>query len=95
MTDQCQTYTRMIVAASRDEEQRLAECVTRIRQATDQLKEFRFRLVADVVTGKLDVRAAAAGLPEAGRAITEGNANDGVGSQAEEVRPGELREVPI
>ena len=86
---------RMIVAAFRDEEQRLTECVTRIRQATDQLKEFRSRLIADVVTGKLDVRAAAAGPPEADRATTEGNANDGVDSQAEEVRPGELREVPI
>ncbi len=28
------------------------------------LREFRTRLVADVVTGKLDVRAAAAALPE-------------------------------
>jgi type I restriction enzyme S subunit len=29
------------------------------------IQEFRTRLIADVVTGKLDVRAAAAGLPEA------------------------------
>jgi type I restriction enzyme S subunit len=28
------------------------------------IQEFRTRLIADVVTGKLDVRAAAAGLPE-------------------------------
>jgi type I restriction enzyme S subunit len=28
------------------------------------LREFRFRLIADVVTGKLDVREAAANLPE-------------------------------
>jgi type I restriction enzyme S subunit len=28
------------------------------------LQEFRIRLIADVVTGKLDVRAAAANLPE-------------------------------
>jgi type I restriction enzyme S subunit len=30
------------------------------------LQEFRARLIADVVTGKLDVRAAAAGLPDVG-----------------------------
>ena len=29
------------------------------------LQEYRTRLIADVVTGKLDVRAAAAALPEA------------------------------
>ena len=30
------------------------------------LREYRTRLIADVVTGKLDVRAAAAALPEEG-----------------------------
>ena len=34
---------------------------TRIR---DLLREYRTRLIADVVTGKLDVRAAAARLPD-------------------------------
>ena len=71
-----------IVAAFRDEEQRLTECATKIRQATDQLKEFRSRLIADVVTGKLDVRAAAAELPEADPATTVGDASDEVDSQA-------------
>ena len=53
---------RMIVAAFRDEEQRLTECASGIRQAIDRLKEFRSRLIADVVTGKLDVREASAKL---------------------------------
>jgi len=34
------------------------------RRAIDLLKEFRTRLIADVVTGKLDVREAAAKLPD-------------------------------
>ena len=54
---------RVIVEAFRDEERKLSDSVTKIRQAAHHLDEFRSRLVADVVTGKLDVRAAA-GLPE-------------------------------
>jgi type I restriction enzyme, S subunit len=36
----------------------------RVQQEIGLLREFRARLIADVVTGKLDVRAAAANLPE-------------------------------
>jgi len=36
----------------------------RIRQEIDLLREYRIRLIADVVTGKLDVREAAARLPD-------------------------------
>jgi type I restriction enzyme S subunit len=39
------------------------------------IQEFRTRLIADVVTGKLDVRAAAASLPE----VTEPEPNDDLG----------------
>lgn len=35
-----------------------------LREEIELLREYRARLVADVVTGKLDVREAAAGLPE-------------------------------
>ena len=34
------------------------------RREIDLLREYRTRLIADVVTGKLDVREAAAALPE-------------------------------
>jgi type I restriction enzyme S subunit len=37
----------------------------RLRQEIDLLREYRTRLIADVVTGKLDVREAAAKLPHA------------------------------
>ena len=38
--------------------------VTILEREIDLLREYRTRLIADVVTGKLDVREAAARLPE-------------------------------
>lgn len=38
--------------------------VSRLEREIELLREYRTRLVADVVTGKLDVRAVAARLPE-------------------------------
>ena len=38
--------------------------ITRARRRIELLREYRTRLIADVVTGKLDVRDAAASLPE-------------------------------
>ncbi len=40
------------------------QVVGRAQREIDLLREYRIRLIADVVTGKLDVRAAAAKLPE-------------------------------
>lgn len=42
----------------------LNEIANRAHHEIDLLHEYRTRLIADVVTGKLDVREAAAGLPE-------------------------------
>ena len=42
----------------------LATAISRLEREIELLREYRTRLVADVVTGKLDVRAAAAKLPE-------------------------------
>ena len=41
--------------------------ISRARRQTELLREYRTRLIADVVTGKLDVREAAANLPEEAR----------------------------
>jgi type I restriction enzyme S subunit len=38
--------------------------ISRLEREIELLREYRTRLIADVVTGKLDVREAAAGLPE-------------------------------
>jgi type I restriction enzyme S subunit len=42
----------------------MATAISRLEQEITLLREYRTRLVADVVTGKLDVREVAAGLPE-------------------------------
>src|SRR5690606_13310929 len=42
----------------------LAATSSRTRREIDLLREYRTRLIADVVTGKLDVREAAARLPD-------------------------------
>ena len=42
----------------------LDRAVTTARAEIALLREYRTRLIADVVTGKRDVRAAAAGLPD-------------------------------
>ena len=47
--------------------------ITRARRQVELLEEYRTRLIADVVTGKLDVREAAAGLPD------EGDDEDAIG----------------
>jgi type I restriction enzyme S subunit len=46
------------------ESRELTDAVNSVRHEIALVEEFRARLIADVVTGKLDVRAAAAALPE-------------------------------
>ncbi len=53
-----------IVEALHDETADLRSTIERSRREIDLLREYRTRLVSDVVTGKLDVREAAANLPE-------------------------------
>ena len=60
-----------IVAHLNDAIGALARAADRSRSQVEGLKEYRARLIADVVTGKLDVREAAASLPE-GDAPTAG-----------------------
>ena len=46
------------------ESKKLAEAIDHAHREISLLREYRTRLIADVVTGKLDVREAAANLPE-------------------------------
>ena len=50
--------------------------IRRTRYQIDHLSEYRTRLIADVVTGKLDVREAAATLPEVDPMAAEDNLDD-------------------
>ena len=56
--------------------------VDRAQREIDLLREYRTRLVADVVTGKLDVREAAAGLPEEAE---EAELQDEIGADGDDI----------
>ena len=43
--------------------------ITRARRRIELLREYRTRLIADVVTGKLDVRETTATLPDESRSV--------------------------
>jgi type I restriction enzyme, S subunit len=53
-----------LVEYMRAETQTLNSAISRLEREIELLREYRTRLVADVVTGKLDVRETAARLPE-------------------------------
>jgi type I restriction enzyme S subunit len=61
-----------IVRAIEDRTQELNSAISKIENENTLIQEFRSRVIADVVTGKLDVRADAARLPD----ITEAEAVD-------------------
>jgi type I restriction enzyme S subunit len=63
---------KQIVETVRDRSSPLDTALTRTEREIGLLREYRTRLVADVVTGKLDVRAAARQLPEAGGELSDG-----------------------
>ena len=53
-----------ILAEIRARTERLAAAITATRHQIELLQEYRTRLIADVVTGKIDVRGAAANLSD-------------------------------
>ena len=54
----------VILRTLRKETASLRDAIARARRQIELLQEYRTRLIADVVTGKLDVREAAAQLPD-------------------------------
>ena len=58
------TEQREVVAVMAEQTTSLDAAISRLEREVELLREYRTRLVADVVTGKLDVREAAARLPE-------------------------------
>jgi len=52
------------MTAVRDETAALTTAIGRTEREISLMHEYRTRLSADIVTGKLDVRAAAANLPD-------------------------------
>ena len=89
------TSARLIGIPSVHEQERIIEYVRArtsrigaVEQATKQeislLREYRTRLIADVVTGKLDVREAAAALPEVDPLDAEDESDDSIDVDVEE-----------
>jgi type I restriction enzyme S subunit len=58
------TEQKQLLGFIQSETQTLAITANRLEREISLLREYRTRLIADVVTGKLDVREAAARLPE-------------------------------
>jgi type I restriction enzyme S subunit len=78
-----------ILAFIRSETCGLSATSSRLEREIKLLHEYRTRLIADVVTGKLDVRQVAAGLPEAIEPLHAGDTGD----EVEEIEPGEEEET--
>jgi type I restriction enzyme, S subunit len=81
-----------IVKVQNEETAPLRATIERARREIDLLREYRTRLIADVVTGKLDVREAAARLPDDGEEPepldeieAEGDADEAGADGADEV----------
>ena len=60
----------------RREIENIVRAISKARSEIDLLREYRTRLIADVVTGKLDVREAAAKLPDEPTAEPEGSIDE-------------------
>jgi type I restriction enzyme S subunit len=58
--------------------------IQELLQEASLLREYRTRLIADVVTGKLDVREVAAGLPEEVEPSIQSDAAGVDGGEAED-----------
>lgn len=72
-----------IVAFYREETADISVAISRLEREIELLREYRTRLVADVVTGKLDVREASARLPfEAPFDMVEDDADSGDEAEA-------------
>jgi type I restriction enzyme S subunit len=73
-----------IVASIRTSSETENAAISRLESEITLLREYRIRLIADVVTGKLDVREVAAGLPEEVEPSIQSDAAGVDGGEAED-----------
>ncbi len=62
--------------------EKLVGAISAMERQIVLIHEYRARLIADVVTGKVDVRAAATGLPEVDPLAAEDDPDDGSNPEA-------------
>jgi type I restriction enzyme S subunit len=74
----------LIVEAFNKEAAPITLSIQELLQEASLLREYRTRLIADVVTGKLDVREVAAGLPEEVEPSIQSDAAGVDGGEAED-----------
>lgn len=65
-----------ILTALNEETRPVNSAIARLEREIELLREYRTRLVADVVAGKLDVRPAAAKLPALDEIVVSAAASD-------------------
>ena len=65
-----------ILESVHNEASKLVTAISRLEREIEFLREYRTRLVADVVTSKLDVRVAAVRLPDGAEGENAGEAGD-------------------
>ena len=87
--DEQQEVVRTIEVATHN----LDEAISAVQREIELLTEYRTRLIADVVTGKLDVREAAATLPEVDPLVAEDTLGDALNPDVESALD-ELATVP-
>jgi type I restriction enzyme S subunit len=81
---------QVLIAASLDATRaRLVAAGGRASKEIELLREYRTRLIADVVTGKLDVREAAARLPVESDEPEEAAADEALSSDGADAKPAE------
>ncbi len=82
-----------IVKIIKDTEKTINNAVKGVRAELSLLREYRTRLIADVVTGKLDVREAVAALPEVDPLVADDTLGDALNPDVESAL-NELAAVP-
>ncbi len=83
-----------IVAAIDQASMRPNRAIDRARREISLLREYRTRLIADVVTGKLDVRAAAANLPDEADELDVPDDSEALAEGEEDIADGDLDAAP-
>ncbi|MFM7170949.1 MAG: restriction endonuclease subunit S [Cyanobium sp.] len=82
---------QLILQSINSSTHQLRTAIVRLEREIALLLEYRTRLIADVVTGKLDVREAAAGLPEEAESLDTADQNEVIG----ELEPDEDEEPEL
>ena len=82
---------KLIVDLAEVKSRHIDFAISRLGNEIVLLNEYRTRLIADVVTGKLDVRRAAAGLPEEIEPLDVGEP----GNEIEKIEPDDDEEIEL